>query len=192
MPIIYRTTKTDFQDWLRQHIWISDEKCPRKTYIPDLYHSLTRMMKKKGYKMDHRWNHGPMVVARWLYGIHIHEVVRKRSYDPLGYPEIIHRNWEYDQDVFDLEIDSECIETFMSEWSDVEDMNTETRQGLRIQVELPTFLYTYVDIDYSPQGIKLAHLMESSDTDMSEKEEYEDLMSGAFGTTKKIIGYNTL
>jgi hypothetical protein len=195
MSKFYRTTKADFQDWLQQHTWIShSEKAPRKVYIPELYHSLTQFMKKKGYIMDYRWNKGPMIVARWLYAIHIHEVARKCSTKPIGYPDIIHRNWEEDNDVFDLHLDIQAIEQFMKSWQTVEDMNIETRHGFRTQVELPTLLYTYVDMDYSPQGMKLARLLEPTDSEGggSEKEEFEDLMGGAFGTTKKIIGYNTL
>lgn len=183
----------DFNDWLEQHIWISNmEKAARKTYIPMLYDSLTHFMKSKGYVMDSRWGRGPMIVARWLYAIHVHEVARKRSYEPIGYPDIQHRNWEEDNDVFDCTIDLQTVEEFMDEWKTVEDFNIETRQGFRTQVELQTLLYTYVDIDSSRQGKKLARQLDVPDTEGSDKEEYEDLMSGAFGTTKKIIGYNTL
>jgi hypothetical protein len=142
--------------------------------------------------MDGRWGRGPMVVARWLYAIHVHEVARKRSYEPIGYPDIQHRDWEEDREVFDFHIDIQAVERFMKLWNTVEDLDTTTRQGFRTQVELPTFLYTYADIDDSYQGRKLARTLETSDSEGSDKDEYEDLMSGAFGTTKKILGYNAL
>jgi hypothetical protein len=190
---VYRTPRWDFKDWLSQHIWVSDmEKAQRKTYIPMLYDSLTHFMKSKGYVMDGRWSRGPMIVAHWLYAIHVHEVARQRSYEPIGYPKIQHRDWEEDRDVFDYTLDVEVVEEFIDEWKTVEDFNVETRQGFRTQVELPTFLYTYVDIESSRQGKKLARQLELSDVEGSDKEEYEDLMSGAFGTTKKILGYNAL
>ncbi len=190
---MYRTPVWDFKDWLNQHIWVSDsEKAPRKTYIPALYYELTSFMKSKGYMMDGRWGRGPMIVARWLYAIHIHEVARKRSYEPIGYPEIHHRDWEEDRDVFDFHIDIQAVEAFMKVWRSVEDFNPETRQGFRTQVELPTLLYTYVDIDESYQGRKLARTLETSDSEASDRDEDLDVMSGAFGTTKKIIGYNAL
>jgi hypothetical protein len=194
MSRVYRYSQRDYEDWLHQKIWLTgNEKGYRKEYIPSLYNSLTHLMKKKGYIMDGRWGRGPIIVARWLYAIHVHEVARKESGQPLGYPEIWHRDWPEDRDVFDFEIDLEVLDEFMDSWKNVEDMDCETRGGFRIKVELPIFLYTYVDIDNSTQGHRLAQKLQPTDSDVSEhQEEYSDLMSGAFGTTKKILGYNTI
>jgi hypothetical protein len=194
MSRVYRHSQRDYEDWLHQKIWLSgNEQGYRKEYIPSFYNSLTRFMKRKGYTMDGRWGKGPAIVARWLYAIHVHEVARKESHKPLGYPEIIHRDWPEDRDVFDFEIDLQSIDEFMDSWKNVEDMDCDSRQGFRVKVELQTFLYTYVDIDNSTQGRRMARILEPSDTEDSDhQEEYSDLMSGAFGTTKKILGYNTI
>lgn len=194
MSRVYRYSQRDYVDWLHQKIWLTgNTKGYRKEYIPSFYNSLTDFMKKKGYMMDGRWGRGPAIVARWLYAIHVHEVARKESGQALGYPEIHHRDWPEDRDVFDFEIDLETLGEFMESWKNVEDMDLETCQGFRVQVELSTFLYTYADIENSRQGRRLASKLESSDTeDSGHSEEYSDLMSGAFGTTKKILGYNTI
>jgi hypothetical protein len=48
-------------------------------------------------------------------------------------------------------------------------------------------------MDNSTQGRRMARILEPSDTEDSDhQDEYVDLMSGAFGTTKKILGYNTI
>lgn len=190
----YRVSKNDFHDWLHQRIWVSgNETAQRQTYIPALYDSLTHFMKKKGYVMDRRWNRGPRIVAKWLYAIHVHEIARKQSYRPLGYPEIEHRNWPEDKEVFDFHLDLEAIDEFMYSWRNNEDFDTSTRHGFRTQAELQTLLYTYADIDNSVQGRRLAAKFEVSESEDSDgHEESHDLMSGAFHTTKKIIGYNTL
>lgn len=194
MSQVYRHSHHDYQDWLHQTIWLTEnEKGYRKEYIPAFYNSLTYFMKKKGYIMDGRWGRGPSIVARWLYAIHVHEVARKESCKPIGYPEIRHRDWPEDKDVFEFEIDLEAVEEFMDSWKNIEDMDCETREGFRVKVELPTLLYRYVDIDNSSQGRRMAQKLETFENEDSDKQdEYSDLMSGAFGTTKKILGYNTI
>jgi hypothetical protein len=191
---MYRASITDYREWLHQKIWLNgNEEGYRKEYIPAFWQSLTNFMKKKGYMMDGRWLKGPTVVARWLYAIHVHEIARKVSYQPLGYPEILHRDWPEDRDTFDFHIDIQAIEEFMEGWRNVEDMDIETRHGFRTQSELQTLLYTYVDIENSSQGRRLAFkLMSDEEESEGSHDEYIDLMSGAFGTTKKILGYNTI
>jgi hypothetical protein len=73
-------------------------------------------------------------------------------------------------------------------------MDVETSHGFRTQVELQKLLYTYVDIGNSVQGRRLSAKLIQDESENSEggQDEYVDLMSGAFGTTKKILGYNTM
>jgi hypothetical protein len=195
MSRVYRTCFSDYKEWLHQKIWLTgNEQGFRKEYIPAFWKSLTQFMKKKGYVMDERWNKGPTVVARWLYAIHVHEIARHDTNKPLGYPTILHRDWPEDYDVFDFHIDIQAIEEFIDNWRNVEDMDVETSHGFRTQVELQKLLYTYVDIGNSVQGRRLSAKLIQDESENSEggQDEYVDLMSGAFGTTKKILGYNTM
>ena len=193
----YRTNNNDFHDWLHQHIWTSNfEKEARKYYIPYLYDHITEWMYEKGYVMDHRWNNrGPMIVAKWLYAIHVYEKALKLNNKPINYPEIIHRNWEEDKSHFDFIIDIEEIDFFFDEWKVVDDFDIDTAVGKRVKGEFRTFLYTYIDMNNSKQGRFISKKLEPDSDSESESEKqdvYQDLMSGAFGTTKKILGYNTM
>jgi hypothetical protein len=192
----YRTNKNDFHDWLQHHIWTtSTEKEARKHYIPYLYDDITDWMFDKGYEMDYRWNNrGPLIVAKWLYAIHVNEKALKLNHEPLNYPEIIHRDWEEDKDRFDFIMDIKDIEAFFYEWRHVDDFDMETHVGRRVRGEFLTFLYTYIDLDSSKQGRYISKKLEPDSESENEtgQETFDDLMSGAFGTTKKIIGYNTL
>jgi len=164
----YRRSTYDFQRWLNARIWMSGgEKEIRKNYMPSFANSVKQWMEMKGYKMDSRW--GPMAVAKWLYAIQIAVVARKESvFSQLGYPELLHRNWPEDQDNFDMEVSFEDREEYLERWDACEDFDKTTQSGQKIRLEFEELLWTYVDLENSRQGRKIAYIMEGSDEEDEE------------------------
>jgi hypothetical protein len=193
----YKFGKDDFQDWLDQRVWISGtQRIPRRQYIPVFAEELTSLCKKKGYVLDGRWGKGHKAVAKWMYALHIQVVARRNRYGPVTYPEIEHRDWPEDKDMFEINFDYEVLEEFFDSWRGNEDLDLQTDIGFRIFAELPTLLWHYVDLDESYQGRKMAKILESdseSEDDMiGVGDHLTDLTNGLHGTTKKILGVNTL
>ncbi len=194
----YKSSPRDFKEWLHERVWINGcERCPRSMYIPAFADELTNWCKRKGYVMDGRWKKGHLVVARWMYALHVQVVARRNRYGEVGYPEIRHRDWPEDKDVFDINIDQEAVEEFFDTWREAEDFDMKTDIGLRTVCELPTLLWHYVDLDSSYHGRKMARILETDSEEESEEEDFRndymsDLTNGLHGTTKKILGINTL
>ncbi len=191
----YRATPQDFQDWLDQRVWVNGlERWPRRAYIPVFAEELTAWCKRKGYVMDGRW--GSKAFAKWLYALHIHVVARRNRYGAVCYPEIQHRDWPEDKDIFEIVMDQEAVEEFLDRWREHEDFDSETNIGFRVAAELPTLLWHYVNLEESSHGKKMAKILETdseSEEDMIGLGDYmTDLSNGLHGTTKKILGVNTL
>lgn len=194
----YRASKSDFQDWLDQYVWVNGiQRLPRREYIPVFAEELTDMCKRKGYIMDSRWRKGHKAVAKWMYALHVQVIARRNRYGFVGYPEITHRNWPEDKDMFDIVIDQNVVEEFLDNWREHEDFDLQTDIGTRTACELPTLLWHYVNLDMSYHGRKMARILES-DPDSENDDKYgngdhmSDLSNGLHGTTKKILGVNTL
>lgn len=172
----YRADESDFKLWQQQLVWVGDNKDGRKYALFAFYESLTAMLKKNGYVMDHRWNSNqknPLI--NWIYRIAIEEEARRNHNADVYVPDIIHRNTEEDYHYFFHIIDSELIESFMDEWSDVEDLSSMSLVGYRIRYELQDFLYRFIDLERSKHGKVIAKFWEDSDSDIDEKWNSRDL-----------------
>ena len=193
----YKASANDFQDWLDQHVWVNGvERWARRVYIPVFAEELTAWCKRKGYVMDGRWRKGHKAVAKWLYALHVQVVARRNRYGAVQYPEIEHRDWPEDKDMFEMNIDQEAVEEFLDKWREHEDFDLESHVGLRAAAELPTLLWHYVDLESSLHGKRMAKILET-DSDSEEDmigngDHWTDLTNGLHGTTKKILGINTL
>lgn len=166
MKRAYKVSEEDFQVWLDGEVWVDDnEKGKRRDYIPHLADAITDWMRVIGYRMDARWGKGHRVLAKWLYSIQVLEIARCDFSASLAYPEIIHRNWQEDYDMYTAHIDYDMIEEFMESWKTIEDLDPEMRWGQRVYLELQTLLWHYIDVDSSKIGIKLAEKLVTSDSD---------------------------
>jgi hypothetical protein len=156
---------SDFQLWLDQPVWMGQEKILRRDYIPSFAESVTFMMKNYGYKMCPEWRSGSRILAAWMYRIMCDEL-RDRKYDaPLPYPQPYHRNWPEDLNEFHYIIDNALLNSFFQEWISCDDFDPNTRVGSRIRYELHQLLYVYIDMDASRNGIRIAEMLEDSDSD---------------------------
>lgn len=180
----YRATQKDFVRWLNQWVWVSgDQKAVRKDWIPFFADQLTMWMEQKGYKMDGIWKKGHMAVAKWLYAIQVQVIANKEQYGALMYPEVKHRAWPEDRDLFDCEVSGPELEKFLDHWQLVEDLDVNTPSGLRVRCELQQLLWTYLALESCRQGNRVARIVdamgETSDDNSSVEEQKTD---GWFGS----------
>ncbi len=158
----YTPSVNDYNRWLQANVWVTgNEKASRNNYIPSFTQSLTNWMKKRGYRMSGMFT--SKAVARWLYAIQVQEVARRNHWGPIYYPVPYHRDWEEDWDTFDMEVSQESCEEFLESWRNNEDLQFDMPSGDRVRVELQTLLYTYVDLESSKHGMKIARLLADSD-----------------------------
>jgi hypothetical protein len=171
---MYNRSEADFQRWLNSEIWINGcKKGCRREYIPDLAKSIEIWMGQRGYIMDSRW--GPLAVSKWLYAIQIAVVARKQSiHTLLGYPDVLHRNWPEDQDNFDMNVGFDEREEFLDGWDACEDFDKTMPSGQKIRLEFEELLWTYVNLEQSRQGRKVAALVEDSDNEEDDDNDIVD------------------
>ena len=137
--------------------------------------------------MDERWNSTTSFpLLSWIYRIAVEETARYNYNNPVSIPPIIHRNTQEDYDYFYHIIDDDTIEKLMDEWSDVEDLNIDSRIGARVRTEIQEFLYTFVDLESSKQGKVIARFWENdgsdSDHELSSRDNYlKDAVEGFHG-----------
>ena len=169
----YTPTVSDYKRWLNARVWVTgNQKACRKDYIPSFTQSLKVWMKKRGYTMSGSFT--PLSVAKWLYAIQIQEVARKNYMGPVYYPEPYHRDWEEDWDTFDMEVSQESCEEFLESYRNFEDFQFNMPSGERVKVEIQTLLYTYVDLESSKHGMRIARLLSESDGEESDGENEMD------------------
>ena len=143
---------SDFQVWLDQEMWIEDnEKLSRRDYIPYFAEDLTEFMQVCGYTMDHRWNKGHYIVAKWMYMMHVQEFVTKDYNGRLQYAEHYHRDEDFIQYSHIMSFDR--ISSFMERWRFYEDFDSEMRVGHRILNELQNLLYPFIDMENSKNSM---------------------------------------
>jgi hypothetical protein len=170
----YTPSKYDYVRWLTAKVWVTgNEKACRKDWIPSFTESVKVWMKSRGYTMNGQFT--PKAVAKWLYAIQVQEVARKKYLGPIYYPEITHRDWEEDWDTFDMEVSQENCEIFLEGWRNNSDLESDTPSGERVRVELQTLLYTYVDLESSKHGKRIAALLADSDSEDSDYENETDI-----------------
>jgi hypothetical protein len=144
------------QLWLDQRFPVSyEDVLARRTYIPVFAQQLSLLLKGRGYVMDSRW--GGAAVARWIYRIHCANAYR--------YPALLHRNMPEDKDQYLDTITDELLDEFLAEWKHIPDFNGETRLGRIVRDELQQFLWAYIDIDESAQGMIVISWLDGSDTE---------------------------
>ena len=159
----------DFHLWLNQQVWVRDnEKVTRREYIPEFVKDLVAFMKKQGYTMCPEWNMGEMVIAQWMYEIHVQEFVNYNSV--VNYPGPFHRDWQEDYDEYIHIMNYDIISKFLKKWRLYEDFDPESRVGQRMY-EIVSILYGYIDMNASKNGRRIANLLEETD---SEEERRED------------------
>lgn len=146
----------NLQLWLDQQFPVSyEDVLPRRTYIPVFAERLTALLKGRGYVMDSRW--GAAAVSRWIYRIHCDTMVR--------IPILLHRNMPEDKDQYLDTITDELLDGFLAEWKHIPDFDRDTRLGRIFRDELQLFLWAYIDIDESPQGMTVISWLDGSDTE---------------------------
>ena len=169
----YTPSVNDYNRWLNAKVWVTGiSKACRKEYIPSFTQSIKAWMKGRGYTMSGSFT--GKAVAKWLYAIQIQEVARKNKFGPIYYPEPYHRNWEEDWDTFDMEVSQEACEDFLEHYRNFEDFQFDMPSGDRVKVELQKFLYTYLDLESSKHGMKIARLLGESDNEDSDGENEMD------------------
>jgi hypothetical protein len=160
----YSPSHKDYIEWCEQKVWVTGlTKEERYKWIPDFTTDVTRWMSKRGYKMHDTWN--AKAVAKWLYAIQVQEFARKNVNGPISYPDCRHRDWPEDRDIYECEVTLSDLETFMYRWRNVEDFDMSTRSGQRVLSELHTLLYTYLDLETSKHGIKIARILQEAEND---------------------------
>lgn len=163
----YEANARSFERWLKQPIWVADNKEKRISVLRDFHNSLTKFMKKNGYIMDSRWNSNKTnYLMNWMYRIWLEENVRSNFNKQVYVPPPMHRDTEEDYDYFNCKIDIDMIEGFMKEWSFAEDFDSESsRLAYRMQYELQDFLYSFIDLERSKHGRTIARIWEDSGSD---------------------------
>jgi len=160
----------DFERWLSQSVWINgNQKDSRRNYIPGVTKYITNWMKANGYTMNGYWS--SKAVAKWIYSMHAAYVYKKY----VRYPEPRHRNWEEDYDQYYFVIDNENIEKCLEPLSQIEDFDSQLPLGELIRANLQQFLYIYLDLESSKQGILIAKLYDDSDSDYDKEHKDVDI-----------------
>jgi len=158
--------KRNFDLWLNQPVnsHMDDEPFVRRDYIPDFADSLTDFIKSKGYRFDTRWKLGHLVVAKWLYTIHIRHATLDTTSFP--YQEIHHRNTIEDIEHYNNIISDEELHSFLKAWGHtIDDLCIDTFIGVKIAEELKNLIWIYINLDISPQGIAVAEWLFQEDSD---------------------------
>lgn len=165
--VITTAAERDFQLWLDQNIWITDDtKGMRRKYIPAFAEYLTRILKRLGFTMCPQWGKGHRIVARWMYIIMRDEVHQPLNYTkPDIYPQPFHRDWPEDLDEFHHVFTYDEVTKIFETCNSCEDFDIETRVGQRYLNELQYLLYPYIDMDISKAGIRVANALEESESD---------------------------
>jgi hypothetical protein len=151
-------SKSNFQRWLAQEFPVSySEVLNRRSYIPLFAAEIQELLRRYGYVMDYRWKSGAFAIARWIYKIHCD--IRTR------YPKIEHRNYVEDNDEYLDTVTDEVLQDFLSHWNHIPDFDVDTKYGRILRNELQNVLWAYIDIDESPQGVKIMGWLDGSDTE---------------------------
>jgi hypothetical protein len=151
-------SNSNFQLWLSQRCAVSySEVSDRRSYMPIFAEQLENLLRIHGYTMDHRWKMGALAVARWIYKIHCDTKTRC--------PKIVHRNYSEDKDQYLDTVTDEVLQEFLRRWQHIPDFDVDTKLGRIVWDELQSFLWAYIDIDESPQGMKMMAWLDASDTE---------------------------
>lgn len=163
-PSEYRQTAKDFDIWLRQSIWASNlHKDTRLHVLHDFTEDLTSWMKRLGYVMNEDW--GLQAVCQWVYAIAVLKNASFQTRRNLRYPIPSHRNTDEDYEYFNFMMPVEEIELFQKMWISAEGFEPDTGMGSRLWLELPNFLYCYLDLETSKNGKYIRSQLDSSDSE---------------------------
>jgi hypothetical protein len=163
MPIQYRSSGSDFQIWLDQPIWVTDNtKQTRREVYPGIAEDITAWMRRKGYVMDNRWARGHKKLAQWVYAFACDEIREEKK--GIAYPPILHRDCQEDYDQFHHVCDFFEIQELFDGLKTVEDFDSELPLGNTLLHNFADLLYTFLDLQASKQGRLIAQLYEDSDS----------------------------
>ncbi len=171
-PKIYRPGSIDFEKWIRESVWLNgNTKMSRRECLDIFAEDCRKWIQHYGYKLSHSW--GLKAVANWMYSM---SVVYKACSFPtplrVRYPTPDHRDWQEDFEYFHATVDTIEIGKFLDRWKYADDFHPDTRLGQHIQTELAHILYTYLNLEDSENGRKIAAFVETSSSE-SEGEHYK-------------------
>jgi len=126
------------------------------------YEGINPWMKATGYK----WLRDDDYVANKLLSLCYLMDCTKDNWDvTLNIPRPMHRNLKDDRETFDLFVDTECLNTFVSNWDYVFDII-----GTRYDYLIKEFCYTWIDVCSGNPGAFTEKLFEAesgSDDDVA-------------------------
>ena len=148
----------NFQLWMKQVLPISfSEEADRNFYIPIFADNLTHYLESYGYVFDTRWKSGTHVIAKFLYRIHCEDTKR--------HVEVVHRNLPEDIDQYHDTVTEDVLLDFLKHWKCIPDFDTDTKFGNTFAIELQKLIWSFIDIEMSPQGRLVSKWLEGSDTE---------------------------
>ena len=161
----YKPSSIDFAKWIRESVWINgNTKASRFEQIQLVTEDLAEWIQHYGYVMNNEFT--AKAVAHWLYAV---AVVGKASgylnHQRVRYPEPEHRDWQEDYDYFLYTVTQSELDKFLVKWRFAEGFEPDTRMGQRLALELSDLLYTYLDLERSPSGKKIAEFVDSTSSD---------------------------
>jgi hypothetical protein len=164
MPRDYRASGSDFQIWLDQPIWVTDNtKLTRREIYPAVAEELTEWLKSKGYTMSNRWGKGHKILAQWSYA-QACDFIRENK-KGIVYPSPSHRNTLEDYDQFHHICGFFDFQDLFEKWRMIEDFDPELPFGNILLHNIADLAYCFVDLDLSKQGRRIAQIGEDSESD---------------------------
>lgn len=164
MPRDYRASGSDFQIWLDQPIWVTDNsKLTRREIYPAVAEELTAWLKLKGYTMSNRWGKGHKVLAQWSYALAC-DFIRENK-KGIVYPSQSHRNTREDYDQFDHICGFFDFQDLFEKWRTIEDFDPELPFGNILLHNIADLAYCFVDLNLSKQGRRIAQMNDDSESD---------------------------
>lgn len=164
----YKPCKRDFILWLNSSTLIGGEKVLRKEWIPWFHRAIERWMNTLGYTMNESWKQSPLILAKWLYCVHVVEVARQDYMGNLYYDEPNHRDTIEDKDRFETVVSFMEIEKFMGQFDENEDLCYRGKAGQRTQIDLAEFLYCHINVKNSKQGHYVTRILDANASDSDE------------------------
>jgi hypothetical protein len=166
----YNANKNDYNLWLSQPMIIGSTRCERRFVVHEFAVAVRKWMKTLGYTMEHRMD---MQLSVWIYRLYVQEIARKKHGQPVWIPEPEHRNTQDDFDQYNMVVDHDAVTDFMSEWSNVQDMDVNSIIGYRIWYGIQEFLYSVIDLESSKQGRLIARIWDNSGSNSDSEIDYK-------------------
>jgi hypothetical protein len=162
---IYRPSTLDFDRWVNEYVWSNDNtRMKRYECISFFTEDVRKWIESYGYVLHNSFT--MKAVAHWLYAVAITGKASDfLSPQRIRYPIPDHRDWQEDHDYFHFTVTQSEIDTFLLNWRFADDFLQDTRMGQKASLELANLLYTYVNLDASENGRKIAEWMEGNSSE---------------------------